>query len=126
MTDLLETGSQWLSDQAIRHTSRKVTLVSADGNERLSVSATKSEQKVDVSQADGTSIEVTRVDWIVAKTRLAFDGRRQSPPEGMTIEEIDTGTGRLRIYEAQPLGTEAHFRDSGADWRIFTRLVKEV
>jgi len=126
MTDLLETGAKWLSDQLSQHVSRKVTLVAADGNERLSVNATKSEQKVDVSQADGTSVEVTRVDWIVAKTWLAFDGRQQSPPEGMTIEEIDTDTGRLRTYEAQPLGTEAHFRDSGADWRIFSRLVKEV
>jgi len=110
----------WLSD--LLQAQVAVAVIYLHGSRRIALKATKSEQTVDIQEGDGTTIEAQRTDWILPRAKLLWQGKLQDPVRGDLIHEIVDG--RTHVYEVQPVGTESHYRASGASWRVFSRLIR--
>ena len=120
MVDGFVLAQELLSETLQSGFAREVTY--CHGVHRFPVSVIRSEQTVGVSEAGGATVEAQRVDWIIPRAKFLWQGKLQEPARGDLIKEIVAG--RTLTYEVQPVGTESHYRASGASWRVFTRLVR--
>lgn len=83
--------------------------------------AVRSVQTVDITDAAGAVIEATRVDWILTEA-LVIAGAATQPQDGDQIEWT-APSGAKEVYEAMPSGSDSCCAESGAGWRVHTRLV---
>jgi hypothetical protein len=105
MANLLETGSQWLSDQIDKHLSSPVRY--RRGSSSVLVQAGKGRTTFDLPSSNGMIVETESRDFLITASKL-LDSAQQLPLVGdRIIEEVD---GELRAYEVQNFGTERPYR----------------
>ena len=122
MTNVLATAADWLSRMRQEHAASHV--IYRRGAHSLEIEPQKFSVMVDQDRGDGVTVEVQRMDWIVAVEDLIFGGQRTEPAEGDQIEHWIGST--KYTYEVMPLGTDSHFRPVGpysTAWRIHSKLV---
>ncbi len=125
MANLLETGSQWLSDQIDEHLSSPV--VYRRGSSTVSVQAGKAKTTFDLPSSNGMIISVESRDFLITASKLLLDGEQILPLVGDRI--IEDISGELRAYEVQNFGTERPYRFCDAHrikLRVHTKYVGVV
>jgi hypothetical protein len=121
MTNLLETASQWLSDQQDEHTSSDV--VYSRGSLSVALVAGRGRTRFDATDSSGMVINVQSHDFLVSSDLIVLDGVQVLPEVGDKI------TADLLIYEVIRFGTEQHYRQCdpyGHKLRIHTKFVGQV
>ena len=125
MANLLETGSQWLSDQIDEHLSSPV--VYRRGSSSVPVQAGKAKTTFDMPNSNGMVVAVESRDFLITASRLILDGQQQLPLVGDRI--IEDVNGEMRSYEVQNFGTERPYRFCDAHrikLRVHTKYVGVV
>jgi hypothetical protein len=121
MTNILETASQWLSDQQDEHTSSDV--VYRRGSLSVELVAGLGRTTFDATDASGMVINVQSHDFIVSAALIVLDGVQVTPDVGDKIVVSS------QIYEVMRFGTEQHYRQCdpyGHKLRIHTKYVGQV
>lgn len=125
MANLLETGSQWLSDQIDEHLSSPV--VYRRGSSSVPVQAGKAITTFDLPSSNGMIVAVESRDFLITASKLLLVGEQILPLVGdRIIEDIN---GELRAYEVQNFGAERPYRFCDAHrikLRVHTKYVGMV
>lgn len=125
MTNMLEEGSQWLSDQIDEHLSSPVLY--RRGSSSVSVQAGKANTTFELPSSNGMVVTVESRDFLITASKLILDGQQQLPLVGDRITEDISG--ELRAYEVQNFGTERPYRFCDAHrikLRVHTKYVGVV
>lgn len=119
MTDLLQTGIEWLDAQRKAVLSRSVTY--QRGGDSVAISATLGTSEEEVYDQFGTSMRVKRTDFLITAADLILDGDLTTPTPG---DLIVLGT---RTYEVMALSDGCHYAElpGGVTLRIHAKLVDE-
>ncbi len=123
MSDMLQTGMDWLEEQRKSHLSRTVTY--RRGALTAEVAATVGETVFEEDDGHGIIIEQQVRDYLVAAVDLVLGGEGIEPKRGDRIEEARGS--RTHVYEVSSVGTRppCEFCDpSGKTLRIHTRQVE--
>jgi len=120
VTNLLDTGAEWLSDMLHEHASETVTY--QRGNDSVSVTAvigTSYETEVDTY---GIVIQVRHCDFLIQKSSLNFGAGVFEPQPG---DRIERASGE--VWQVQPAGGDRGYRETShaldAEWRVHTKRV---
>ena len=122
MTDLLQTGSDWLADQLKTNASREVTYRRSVAS--VAVQATIGRTIFETDDGSGLIVKSEVRDYLIQTAELLLAGDPVEPAKGDRIEEVD-GTVTY-IYEVASVGTEPCWRYSDPYrklLRIHTRLI---
>jgi len=123
MPDLLQTGSDWLTDQLKAHASRPV--VYQRGTEQVTVQATVGRTLLKLDDGyGGVRMEWTDRDFLVHASDLVLGGSQTLPERGDLIREMQGG--KTFVYEVLAPGKEPAWRWSDPFrkvLRIHTKLV---
>lgn len=103
MTDLLQTGTQWLAEKLKAHASRPI--VYRRGSDEVTVEAIvgRTLLKLDGGYG-GVRMEWTDRDFLIAAEDLILGGQRTLPKRGDQIRE--TRDGKTLVYEVLAPGKE--------------------
>jgi hypothetical protein len=121
MPNLLDTASQWLSDQQDEHTSSDV--VYSRGSLSSNLVAGRGRTTFDATDSSGMVINVQSHDFLVSADLIVLDGVESLPEVG---DKITAGS---LMYEVMRFGTEQHYRQCdpfGHKLRIHTKFVGQV
>jgi len=121
MTDLLQTGSQWLEGMRHSHASHSVTYHRDAAN--VTLNATVGTSTFEIATTNGIEPYETR-DFLVRTADLILSGSPVTPARGDRIKEVLNGD--TVIYEVMSPGTEPPWRYSDGDrltMRIHTKQV---
>lgn len=99
MSDLLQTGVDWLSGQMQSYGSRSV--VYASGGDTVTIDATPGQGDYEYTASDGSVISVQPRDFIFPAADLDFGVGAVEPVPGDTITE--TVNGAAITWEVMPL-----------------------
>ena len=117
MTELLNSGLDWLHDQLKEHDSRSVTYRRA-GQSDLTITAVVRSTTFELADDSGGLITIKSRDFIVQQDDLVIGGSETKPARGDKIIDEDT-------YEVMTLNDEPHYREDPykQTFRIHTKLV---
>lgn len=101
MSDLLQTGIEWLDERRKASMSQLVTY--ERGGDSVQVSATLGTSDEEVYDQSGTSMHAKRTDFLVTAADLILDGELTTPLSGDRI--IHGG----KIYEVMALSDGRHY-----------------
>jgi hypothetical protein len=118
MTNLLQSGIEWLDAQRKASLSQSVTYERGHDSVELAATLGTSEEEVFDS---GTSMRVKRTDFLVTAADLVLDGELITPIPG---DRIVSGT---KTYEVMALSDGRHFEEfpGGVTLRIHAKLIDE-
>lgn len=123
MPDLLQTGSDWLSDQLKAHASRSVSY--QRGSEQVAAQATIGRTLLKLDDGyGGVRMEWTDRDFLIQAADLVLSGGATLPQRGDQIRETNGLTAS--VYEVMAPGREPPWRWSdpyGKLLRIHTKYV---
>ena len=125
MTNVLETASQWLSDQLDENASSSVLY--RRGSLTAPIVAGRGRTTFDAVNSSGMVINVESHDFIVTATTIVLDSVQCRPEVGDRL--IQTVGSELHAYEVMQFGTEQHFRQCdpfGHKLRIHTKYIGVV
>lgn len=119
MSDLLQTGIEWLDVQRKASLSRTVTY--ERGGDSAEISATLGTSEEEVYDQSGTSMRAKRTDFLVTAADLILDGYSITPIPG---DRIIYGT---KTYEVMALADGCHYVALPGDvtFRIHAKLIDE-
>lgn len=122
MTNLLEQGSQWLSDQIDEHVSNEVLY--CRGSLTVELVAGHGRTAFELTDSSGMIVSVESRDFLISSAVLVLDAARFLPEVGDRI--IETRQGQLHAFEVIRFGSEQHYRfcdPYGHKLRIHTKYV---
>lgn len=125
MTDLLQTGSDWLQGQRHSHLSHAVTY--ARGAQSVAVNATVGETDFQVTGEDGIVEAWESRDFLIRVADLALGGAAITPARGDRISE--TISGVTAVYEVMGPPGQPPYRYSDPfrqTFRVHTKLVSQT
>ena len=108
MGDLLQTGSEWLEDQRVKHMTRSVLY--GRGTSSVEVSATIGRTQFDVDDGYGVLERIESRDYLILTGDLVLDGEVTLPERGDRIRE--TAGTQTFVYEVMAPGKEPAWRYS--------------
>jgi hypothetical protein len=119
MTDLLQTGIDWLDAQRKASLSRLVTY--KRGGDSVEIAATLGTSEEEVYDESGTSMRAKRTDFLVTAADLILDGYLVTPIPG---DRIVHGA---KTYEVMALADGRHYVafPGNVTLRIHAKLVDE-
>ena len=106
MSNMLERGSQWLSDQIDQHAASNVLY--RRGSQTVSLVAGKARSTYELIDANGMIVNVEAHDFLITAKNLVLDGVKCLPEVGDRI--IETLDGDFHAYEVMVFGTEKQYR----------------
>ena len=125
MTDLLESGQNWLAGKLKTHASREVVYLR--GASHIAVSATIGRTLLKLDDGyGGIRMEWTDRDFLIQAAEIDFGGGPVSPERGDCIQ--DTVGSIVSTYEVTAYGGEPPFRPSepfGIVLRIHTKCIEQ-
>jgi len=118
MSDLLQSGSEWLASKLKATASQLVTY--QRGRDTVSVSATLGTSEEEVFDSSGTSMHTRRSDFIITAEDLVIDSETITPLSG---DRIIVGT---RTYEVMALADGKVYEEFPFNLllRIHARLIE--
>ncbi len=122
MTNILEQGSQWLSDQIDNYAASSVLY--RRGSLTVPVQAGKGRSTFELTDTSGILVEIESRDFLISAANLLLDEMPILPEVGDRI--IETVGGKLHAYEVSNFGSEKSYRfcdPYGYKLRIHTRYV---
>lgn len=122
MTDLLQTGAQWLADQQAEQCAHAVTYTRAGVS--ATVQALVGASEWELPDAGGPALMVTTRDYIIRVADLRLSGAAITPARGDRITESVGGS--TEIFEVMAPEGEQHYRHTdqyGYAYRIHTTQV---
>lgn len=122
MTNMLEQGSHWLSDQIDEHASSAVLY--RRGSLTVPVQAGKGRSTFEITDRSGILIELESRDFLISAGNLLLDDLPILPEVGDRI--IESIGGKLHAYEISNFGAEQPFRSCDPyryKLRIHTRYI---
>jgi hypothetical protein len=123
MSDLLQTGSDWLADQLKQHASRPV--VYRRGGQQVMVQATVGRTLLKLDDGyGGVRMEWTDRDFLIHAVDLVMNGSPTLPECGDLIRETQ-GTATF-IYEVMAPGKEPPWRWSDVFRKVLRIHTKQV
>ena len=125
MGNLLETASQWLSDQLDEHVSNEVRY--SRGSLTVELVAGHGRTAFELTDSSGMIISVESRDFLISSALLVLDTVRVLPEVGDRI--IETRQSQVHAYEVMRFGSEQHYRfcdPYGHKLRIHTKYVGVV
>jgi hypothetical protein len=122
MTNLLQTGSQWLGDQLLAHAATEVRYVR--GLEQALVLATIGKTEYEIEDSAGAVVRVQTRDYLIRAADLVLGGSPALPQPGDRIHETD-GDATF-VYEVLSPGTEPCWRYSDPHRRLLRVHTKQV
>ena len=105
---MLQTGSDWLEDQRVKHMTRSVLY--QRGTSSVEVSATVGRTVFEVDNGYGVLERTESRDYLILTGDLLLDGEQALPERGDRIRETQ-GTQTF-VYEVMAPGKEPHWRYS--------------
>jgi hypothetical protein len=119
MTDLLQTGIDWLDAQRRASLSRLVTY--ERGGDSVQIAATLGTSEEEVYDQFGTSMRAKRTDFLITAADLILDTVLTTPEPG---DRIVSGT---KTYEVMALSDGRHYVALPGDvtLRVHAKLVDE-
>ena len=121
MTDLLQKGQSWLTDQMTTHASQLVTY--ERGALAVEVRATIGQTVFEHDDGQGALIRTQVRDYLIDANRLVLGGETVLPKPGDHIRE--TADGKTFVYEVMAIAGEPCWRYSDPfrlKLRIHTKL----
>jgi len=106
MTNMLEQGSQWLSDQIDHYAASSVLY--RRGSLTVPVQAGKGRSTFEITDRSGILIEIESRDFLISAGNLLLDDMPILPEVGDRI--IETIGGKLHAYEICNFGAEQPYR----------------
>ncbi len=125
MINVLETASQWLSDQLDENASSSVLY--RRGSLTVPIVAGLGRTTFDAINSSGMVINVESHDFIITATTIVLDSVQVRPEVGDRI--IQTVGSELHAYEVMKFGSEQHYRQCdpfGHKLRIHTKYIGVV
>ncbi len=122
MTNLLQTGSQWLGDQLLAHAATEVQYVR--GLEQALVRATIGKTEFEIEDGAGMVERVQSRDYLIKATHLVLGGSVSLPKPGDRIYE--TSGSETLVYEVLSLGTQPCWRYSDPHRQMLRVHTKQV
>jgi hypothetical protein len=122
MTNLLQTGSQWLGDQLLAHAATEVQYVR--GLEQALIRATIGKTEFEIENGAGLIERVQTRDYLIKAPQLVLGGSPTLPKPGDRIYETE-GTVTL-VYEVLSLGTQPCWRYSDPHRQLLRVHTKQV
>ena len=122
MTNLLQTGSQWLGDQLLAHAATEVLYVR--GLEQVLVRATIGKTEYEIEDAAGAVVRVQTRDYLIKAADLILGGSPALPQPGDRIHETDGDV--TFVYEVLSPGTEPCWRYSDPHRQLLRVHTKQV
>jgi hypothetical protein len=122
VTDMLQTGSDWLSGVLKTHAAQSVSY--RRGSSSVTLSATLGRSLFQAATDSGMITETQADDFIIEAADLVLDEAAVEPKEGDEITR--TSGGKTLVYRVLPFGTEPawRFTDSYRNaYRIHTKLM---
>ena len=123
MTNLLDTGVAWLSEQLQTHASRTINYVRG-ASTITAIAATRGRTEYESTDDEGNvTTSHTDLDWLVDAALLVLDGSAIEPRSGDRIVEVVGAV--THIYEVLPLaGLQCFSLDAtGTMYRIHTKHI---
>jgi hypothetical protein len=124
MVDLLQIGSDWLSDQLQQHASRPVTY--QRGVETVPLGATIGRTVFELTGDEGIVERIESRDFLIPAVDLVLAGQTVLPERGDQI--IETDINGTFTYEVMAPGDEPPWRYSDPyrkTLRVHTKLIAE-
>ena len=106
MTNMLEQGSQWLSDQIDHYAASSVLY--RRGSLTVPVQAGKGRSTFELTDTSGILVEIESRDFLISAGNLFLDEMPILPEVGDRI--IETVGGKLHAYEVSNFGSEQAYR----------------
>ena len=106
MTNILEQGSQWLSDQIDHYAASSVLY--RRGSLTVPVQAGKGRSTFELTDTSGILVEIESRDFLISAANLLLDEMLILPENGDRI--IETVGGKLHAYEVSNFGSEQSYR----------------
>ena len=106
MTNVLEQGSQWLSDQIDHYAASSVLY--RRGSLTVPVQAGKGRSTFELTDTSGILVEIESRDFLISAANLLLDEMPILPEVGDRI--IETVGGKLHAYEVSNFGAEQPYR----------------
>lgn len=122
MADLLQTGSDWLEDQRVKHLTRSV--IYQRGTSSVEVSATIGRTVFEVDDGFGVLERIESRDYLILAEQLVLDGQPTFPERGDRIRETDGA--KTVVYEVMAPGKEPHWRYSAPYRKTLRVHTKQV
>ena len=122
MTNLLQTGSQWLGDQLLAHAATEVQYVR--GLEQALVRATIGKTEFEIEDAAGAIERVQSRDYLIEATELVLGGSRILPQVGDRIYESQGD--QTFAYEVLSPGTQPCWRFSDPHRQLLRIHTKHI
>jgi len=123
MTDLLQTGSDWLESKRHLHLTRTVTY--ERGSSSVSLQATIGKTEFGVVDESGFEQRYDARDFLIRSSDLVLDGKPALPERGDRIRDADGAT--VYVYEVMAPGQEPVYRYSDPyrkTLRVHTKLIE--
>ena len=121
MTDLLQTGSDWLEGQRHEHLSHAVTY--CRGAESVELQATVGQTTFEVEREFGVQ-KVESRDFLIRATDLVLGGQPTEPQRGDRVKE--TLGGQVVVFEVMAPGDEPPWRYSDPGRKTLRVHTKQV
>ena len=122
MTNLLQTGSDWLGDQLKAHAATEVLYVR--GLEQVLVLATIGRTEFEIEDGSGVVERVQSRDYLIPAADLVLGGSQSLPEPGDQIHEAQED--RTFVYEVMAAGNEPCWRYSDPYRRVLRIHTKQV
>lgn len=122
MTNLLETGCDWLLDQREAHLA--TTVEYRRGVDVVDVSATLGSTRYEIADDNGVTVEALSVDFIVTAAALILDGNVVTPEVGDQIRVTRGST--VFVHEVLDLGAAGHYQPSDPFHKTLRVHAKEI
>ncbi len=106
MTNRLERGSQWLSEQIDHYAASSVLY--RRGSLTVPVQAGKGRSTFEITDRSGILVEIESRDFLISAANLLLDDLPILPEVGDRI--IETIGGKLQAYEVSNFGAEQPYR----------------
>ena len=106
MTNMLEQGSQWLSEQIDHYAASSVLY--RRGSLTAPVQAAKGRTSFEITDTSGILVEIESRDFLISAANLRLDDMPVLPEVGDRI--IETVGAKLYAYEVSNFGAEQPYR----------------
>ena len=119
---MLDTASQWLSDQLDEHVSNEVLY--CRGSLTAELVAGHGRTAFELTDSSGMILSVESRDFLISSALLVLDAVRVLPEVGDQI--IETRQSQVHAYEVMRFGSEQHYRfcdPYGHKLRIHTKYI---
>ena len=122
MTNLLETGCDWLLAQREAHAATSVEY--KRGVDTVTLDATLGSTRFEVADESGMTVEARSTDFIVTAASLVLDGNVVTPEIGDQIRV--TRGGVVYVHEVLNLGGVGHYKFSDPFCKTLRIHAKEI